>query len=428
LGKKVEWFHTVPFGGNDVGELVVAIDIGTSKVCALCGQVNKSGQMETLGKGVVPCDGARKGQISDIEAVSLAIAEALRQVEASAGVKVGSAYINVMGLHVDVFTNRSATTVTNEGREVQKKDVDRLLYAIRNVEVAEGAQIIDIIPRQFVIDGYGGITEPVGMVGSAVELEADIVTGKVTSISNIIKCIENAGIKIDGLVISAEALGEIILTPEEMEMGVILIDVGASVTDVSVFKGGRLSFYESIQVGGDHVTNDISIGMRIPVAEAEKIKREYAIALVSLIRKDQTLYLNDLNDNERKRVRISEIVEVVEARVYEIMAMCRRMLRENRVALDFGAGVVLTGGGIAYFDGNKQIASEVFRLPVKVYPPRIYGNQKIETILAEGIVRHVCRTGRGTKFGSSVQVLKGRESGLEMAIWKKIKAFFDHLF
>jgi cell division protein FtsA len=395
----------------------------------LCGQLNKAGQVETLAKGVAPCLGVRKGLIVDIESVARAITDVLRQIEASAGIKIGSAYINVMGLHVDVFTNRSAVAVSGDNREIQKNDVEKLMTAVRSVEVPEDAQIIDVIPRQFIIDGYGGIAEPIGMVGVNVELEADIVTGKFTSISNIIKCIESAGIKIDGLVISGQALSEMILSPEEMEMGVILIDVGASVTDVSVFKNGRLFFYESVLVGGDHISNDISIGMKIPYADADKIKKDYGLALSSLIQKDQELYVNDINDNTRKRVVISEIIEVIEARVYEIMTLCRDLLNDNRIEFDFGAGVVLTGGGISYFDGNKQIANEVFRLPVRVYPARAYSSQKIESILAEGIVKHVARMGKGKPpYGSDVQMLKNREPAIGISLFRRAIELLKRIF
>ncbi|MCL2057772.1 MAG: cell division protein FtsA [Oscillospiraceae bacterium] len=411
-----------------MGELVVAVDIGTSKICALCGQINKAGLVETLAKATVPCTGMKKGMIVDIDNVARAIMNALRQVEAAGGARIGSAYINVMGLHVDVFTNRASTAVTGENREISKNDVDRLLYSVRNVEIPGDAQIIDVIPRQFNIDGYNGITEPIGMIGTNVELEADIVTGKITSITNIIKCIESAGIKIDGLVISGQALSEVILSPEEMDMGVIMLDIGGSVTDVSVFKGGRLCFYESLTVGGDHITNDISIGMKIPYADAERTKKEYDLALTTLIRKDQELYLNDINNNTRKLVYISEVVEIIEARVYEIMSMCRDLLNENRIEFDFGAGVVLTGGGISYFDGNRQIANAVFGLPVRVFPERNYKSQRIESTLAEGVVKHVARMGKGTRYGSDVQLAKSREPGTGTNVFVKIIEMIKKLF
>jgi len=411
-----------------VGELVVAIDIGTSKVCALCGEIGKTGMVETLAKAAVPCTGMKKGLIVDIESVARSITAALRKVENDAGARIGSAYINVMGLHVDVITNRASTAVANENREITRVEVERLLYAVRNVDVPMDAQIIDVIPRQFMIDGYSGITEPVGMIGSSIELEADIVTGKISSITNIIKCIESAGIKIDGLVISGQALSEIILSPEEMELGVIMVDGGGSVTDISVFHNGRLYFYESVPVGGDHITNDISIGMKIPYADAEKLKKEYELALPLLIDKDMEVNLTDINDNLRKRVYVSEIIEIIEARVYEIMMICRDLLNEYRVEFDFGAGVVLTGGGIAYLDGCKQVANDIFGLPVKVFPERNLKNQKTDSILAEGIVKHVARMGKGVRYGSDVQLAKKREPGTGANVFGKFIELLKRIF
>lgn len=409
-------------------ELVVAIDIGTSKICALCGQINKSGQVDTLAKAIVPCSGMRKGLIADIDSVSRAISDALRKLENDAGAKIGSSYINVMGLHVDVITNRTGTAVSGDNREISRNDVERLLYSVRNVNIPMDAQIIDVIPRQFIIDGYNGITEPVGMIGSNIELEADIITGKIASITNIIKCIENAGVKIDGLVISGQALSEVILSPEEMDMGVILLDIGGSITDISVFKNGRLFFYESIPVGGEHISNDISIGMKIPYADAERLKKEYELALPSLIGKNMELFLNDINDNVRKRVYVSEIIEIIEARVREILTICRDLLYDNRVEFNFGAGVVLTGGGVAYLDGTKQIANDVFRLPVKVFPERNLKNQKTETLLAEGIVKHVARMGKGMRYGSEVQLAKKREPGSGSNAFGKMIELLKRIF
>ena len=411
-----------------MGEMVVAVDIGTSKVCVLCGELNKTGQLDVMGKSVVSCGGVKKGLIIDIESTASAIVEGLRQVETSAGIRIGSAYINVMGLHVDVFTNMSSLINPNEDREIQKKEIDKLMYAIRNIEVPEEIQIIDIIPRQYIIDGYGGIAEPVGMVGATIELEADIVTGNITSIQNIIRCIENAGIRIDGLVVSAQALSEVMLSPEEMDMGVILIDMGGSLTDIAVFKSGKLQFYDSLLIGGDHITSDIAIGMKISYTDAEKIKREYELALVSLITNDQEIFVNDINDNTKKSVRISEIIEVIEARVFEILTLCKELLEKNEVKFDFGAGVVLTGAGIAYFDGNKQIANNVFGLPVKVYPARAYGAQRVETVLAEGMVKSVSKTGKGIRFGSEVQTIKNREIMSEGGVLSRIIEFLKQIF
>ena len=411
-----------------MGEIVVAIDIGTTKVCALCGRIGKAGAVETLAKATSPCSGMRKGIIVDIENVARAIMDALRQVETAAGARIGSAYINVLGLHVDVFTNRAIAAVSGANREISKADVDRLLYLVRNVDIPADAQVIDVIPRQFIIDNHSGITEPIGMIGTNIELEADIITGKIASITNIIKCMETAGVKIDGLVISGQALSEVILSPEEMDMGVIMIDVGGTVTDVSVYKNGHLFFYESVLVGGEHITSDISIGMKIPYADAERIKKEYDLALTALIRKDQELFVNDINDNIRKRVYVSEIVEVIEARVFEIMTLCRDLLGANRVAFDFGAGVVLTGGGVAYFDGGKQIANAVFGLPVRVYPDKNYKSQRVDSTLAEGIVKHVARMGKGARYGSDVLLAKAREPGAGINIFNKLIALLKRIF
>lgn len=227
-----------------MGDLVVSIDIGTSKVCTLIGRMSKTGQLEILGKSMVPCTGLKKGMIVDIESTAEAIRAAVAEAEASANMKVVSAYANIIGMHVNVVKNKSSLSIANGNREITSRDVESVLYSVQDVEVSEDREIIDVIPRQFIIDGYDEIIDPVGMVGTRLEVDADIMIGKITSVQNIVKSIQRADIKVDGLVAEAFAAGEVALTPDEKDIGVLMLDVGGGVTDISVFKGKRLVFYE----------------------------------------------------------------------------------------------------------------------------------------------------------------------------------------
>lgn len=410
-----------------MGDIIVGIDIGTSKVCTLIGRVNKENQLDILGKGMEACTGVKKGVIVDIESTSSSILTSIRQAEAMANLKVVSAYANIIGSHVSVVNSRGFVNVSAEDREITVKDVEKVLYNARSISIPEDRQIIDVIPRQYIIDGYDEIIDPVGMVGLKLEVEADVVAGKITSVQNIIKSMERSNIRVDGLVVEAFANGESVLSVDERDMGVIMIDVGGGVTDISVFKNKKLIFYDSIPVGGDHITNDISIGLRISVAEAEKIKREYELALTSLIKNDQEVTVFDSGENRKKIVKVSEIVEIIEARVYEIFTLSSKLLQRAGVSGKCG-GVVLAGGGISYVDGSVQIATEIFEIPVRIASFRHLGVPSLEYGTAAGIVKFVSGNVKGSSHGSEVRALKQKSTSSKQGFFKKLGKFFSDLF
>lgn len=409
-------------------EIVVGIDIGTSKVCALIGRLDKSNQLSVLGVGVEACNGVRKGIIVDIDSTAGSIKSAVEQAEAMAGLRIGSAYANILGTHVSVISNRSSINVSNENREISEKDVERLLYLAKGVTVPEDRQIIDIIPRQYIIDGYDEIIDPVGMVGVKLEVDADIVAGKITSVQNIVRSMERAGIKTDGLVVEALATGEMVLTPEEKEMSVLLIDVGGGVTDVSIFKNKKLVLCDSIPVGGDHISNDISIGLKIPYSDAEKVKREYGLALTSLIKNDQEFSVFDVNENRKKSIKVSEVVEIIEARVHEIFTLVNELITKYDINTKQISGVVLTGGGITNADGCVQLANEVFNLPVRLTSSRNLGIGKTEHIIAAGIVKYIAANAKGNNMSSEVKSIKQKSIKKENGFFKRISKLFNNLF
>ena len=411
-----------------MGSYIVSLDIGTTKVCTLIGSVNKANQLEIIGEGLSPCNGVKKGVIVDIESVSSSIRDSIKQAETMANISVGSAYVNIYGMHVNVVNNKSSIEISDNNHEISPKDVEKLLYKARDLEIPEDCQIIDIIPRQYIIDGYDEIIDPVGMVGLRLEVDADVVIGKITSAQNIVKSLERAGLKIDGLIIEAFASGELLLTPDEKEIGAVLIDVGGGITDISVFKNKRLVFYDSIPVGGDHITNDISIGLKISHSEAEKIKRQFELALTSLINNDQEFSVNSVEDNKRKKIKVSEVVEIIEARVYEIFSICRNLLERSNIEIDDNMNIVLTGGGISYVDGNKQLASEVFGIPARVAIYRSAEVSKPEFATAAGMIRFVSNTYKNGNAGSKVVLRKSKNSQKKQpSLLKKITKFLSRL-
>jgi cell division protein FtsA len=410
-----------------VGDLIVSIDIGTSKVCTLIGRMNSNTQLDIAGRGMALCNGLKKGVIVDIDSTAASIKSSVEEAEANANMRVGSAYVNIHGMHVNVINNRSFLSIN--GREITQRDVDTVLHDVRDIDIPEDRQLIDIIPRQYIIDGYDEIIDPVGMIGTGLEIDADIITGKITSVQNIIKSMERAGIQIDGIVAEAFATGEISLTQDERDIGVVLLDVGGSVTDVSVYQGKRLVFYDTIPVGGDHITNDIAIGLHISNAEAEKIKRQFELALTSLIKNDQEISVFDINENKKKDVKVSEVVEIIEARVYEIFSICKNLLDKAGTVLPQSGNVVMTGAGISYVDGCKQLANEVFELPVRVVQAgHISGVSKPEFIASAGILKYVATVKKGVSHASEIKLKKTANTKPEESFFSKIAEFFRKLF
>lgn len=411
-----------------MGDIVVGIDIGTSKVCTVIGRVDRDGQVEILGKGMEACTGVKKGVIVDMESTARSIRNSVDQAESMAGMKVVSAYVNIAGLHVSVINNKTDMNVSGDNREVTRKDVEKLLYSAGNIAIPEDRQIIDVIPRQYILDGYDEIIDPVGMVGVKLEADVDVITGKITSVQNILKSMEKAGVKIEGLVVEALATSEVAVTQEEKDMGCILIDIGGGTTDISVFKNKKMILYDSLPVGGDHITNDISIGLKVPYTEAERVKREYELALTSLIKNDQEVSVADLSDNRKKTVKVSGIVEIIEARVYEIFSLCQERLQKSGIDTQPGAGVILSGAGISYVDGGMQLAYEVFDLPVRVASHKLMGISKIEFATAAGIVKYVSQNRKNGGGTGGVRVQPPKPAKRDAGFFKKVARFFGDIF
>lgn len=412
-----------------MSDLIISIDIGTSKVCAVIGRVNKNSQLDIVGRGMSPCNGLKKGVIVDIDSTAASIKSAVEEAESVANMRVVSAYVNIHGMHVSVINNKSWLSISSGNREITQRDIDNVLHSVRDIDIPEDRQLIDVIIRQYIIDGYDEIIDPVGMVGTRLEVDADMVVGKITSVQNIVKSVERAGIQLDGIVAEAFATGEISLTQDERDIGVVLLDVGGGVTDISVYQGKRLVFYDSIPVGGDHITNDIAIGLRITNTEAEKIKRQFELALTSLIKNDQEISVFDINENKKKNVKVSEVVEIIEARVYEIFSLCKNQLVKADSLVSKDGSVVLTGAGISYVDGCKQLAQEVFDASVRVVQAgQLQGVSKPEFIASTGIIRYVANIKKGGSHASEVKLKKSGNAQPRGSIIDKIIRFFKEIF
>lgn len=410
-----------------MSDVIVGIDIGTSKVSTVIGKANSTGEVEILGKGIDSCSGVKKGIIVDIDATSTAIQGSVKKAEAQAEMKVVSAYVNISGLHVDIVNHKNYTNITNENKEITKNDVQKLLYSAGTIEIPNDCEIIDVVPRQFIVDGYDSINDPVGMKGTRLEGDFDVVIGKIISVQNIVRSMEKAGVRVDGLISEGFAAGECLLLPDEKDMGVILIDIGGGSTEISVFRDEKLVMSKCLPVGGDHITNDLSIALKMSYAESEKIKRQFQLALTTLIKNDQEISVNDISESFKKNIRVSDAVEVIEARVYEIFSLCRDLINKNCPG-NYGAGVVLSGNGISTLDGAMQIAYEIFDIPVRVAVPRVKNISTLEYCTAAGIVKYISRQDKEASTISIKNIAKPNKRTKERAFLKKIinalKEFF----
>jgi len=410
-----------------VSDVIVGVDIGTSKVSTVIGKTNNAGEVEILGKGIEVCTGVKKGIIVDIDATSNAIQSSVRKAESQAEMKVVSAYVNISGLHVDIINHKTFTNITSESKEITRHDVEKLLYSAGTVTIADDSEIIDVVPRQFIVDGYDGITDPVGMKGTKLEGDFDVVIGKIISVQNIVRSMEKAGIRVDGLIAEGFAAGECLLLPDEKDMGVIFIDVGGGTTEISVFKDEKLVMNKCLPVGGDHITNDLSIALKMTYSESEKLKRQFQLALTTLIKHDQEITVSDLSESFKKNIRVSDAIAVIEARVYEIFTLCKELVDKNCPG-NYGAGVVLSGNGIASLDGAMQIAYEIFDIPVRVASSKVKNIPTLDYCTAAGIVKYISKQDKEASTISIKSIPKPNKKVKERTFLKKAIAALKDFF
>ncbi|MCX7837932.1 MAG: cell division protein FtsA [Anaerolineae bacterium] len=347
---------------------IAALDIGTTKTCALIGEITDAGTWRILGNGVVPSRGMRKGVVTDVKETALAIASAVEQAERVAGLAIESVYVGIAGAHIQ-GTNSRGVVAIHSTRGVTQDDVARALESAEAIAVPMNREIVHVIPRGFTLDGQDGVKDPLGMVGFRLEVEAHVVTGASASIQNLIKAVEAAGLKTTALVLEPLAASEAVLTPAEKEMGVVLVDIGGGTTDIAVFVDGSIWHTVILPTGGIHITNDLAVGLRAPFDAAEEIKLKYGHADPDQVLDTDLIDIAAFGEEGRRVVTRRHIAEIIHARAEEI---CQLILTEiQRLGYDrlLPAGVVLCGG-TAELNGIKSVARQVLDLPVRVGAPR----------------------------------------------------------
>lgn len=410
-----------------MGEIIVGIDIGTTKVCALIGEMEDGDNLVVLGSGVEVCTGVKRGVVHDAEATGKSIRASISQAEKMANLEVESAYVNIVGAYTDILNKTAVVDVSDGRKKITQKDIENVFLSIKELELSNGKQIIDIIPKQYILDNQRDVRDPFGENADRLGLEADLIIGDGEAFENIVRSLRFAGLELNGIVIDALAAAEIALTSEEKEQGVILLDVGGGITNVSFFEANEMIFSGSVPLGGDSITNDILIGLEVQREEAENLKKEYEICDMTIVKNDTDVLLGDGNSDVRRSVKISEIVEIIEARVYEIFTLCFNLLYKSDVLKNYNGGIVLTGGGVSYVNGCEELAEKVFGLKTRVANFKNFGFIKPEYVTATGIIKYVYNQKRDTltvKKNLGVRYIgKFRESGT--FIWKIGKIFSE---
>lgn len=346
---------------SEVGEVICGLDIGTTKVAAIIGEVTATG-VEVLGVGTSPSEGLRNGVVVNIEATTNSIAQAVQEAEQMAAAEVQSVFVGIAGGHIRGFN--SLGQVSMRSREVTEADVARVLEQAKAVNIPLDRQIVHTLPLEFIIDGQGQVRDPIGMNGVRMEVRAHVITAAVTSVQNIVKCCNRAGLDVIEVVVEPIASSMSVLHEDERDLGVALIDIGGGTTDIGIYAEGTNVFTSVIVMGGHWITRDVAHGLRTSVAEAEAIKRKHGCALVSMVDEDAIIEVPGVGPRPPREFKRKFLAEIIEPRVEEIFLMAQQELAGSGFAELAASGIVLTGGA-AQMEGMAEIAEDIFEVPVR---------------------------------------------------------------
>jgi len=390
-----------------IGDIIVGLDIGVSKVSCVIGQVNKFSEIEVIGYGLSNNSGIKKGQIIEPKIVSQSVRNALNSAEQISELSVNSAYVNIKGMNVRIEKVVMESEVARPDDGMTINDIYNLFAKIQlTTSLAMDEQIIDILPYEYIVNGRVYKEEPVGAFCKTFAMGVDVVIAKGNYIEGVQKTLKYAGIKIDGLILETLATSNIVLMPEEKESGVLLVDIGGGHTDVSVYKNSRIEFYTTIPVGGDHITNDIALTFNINTDEAEKLKRQYNLAIMAMITNNHEIKLSSKNmDQQNNVIKCSDVVQVIEARVKEIYQIIKKMIVDNNLNGKINS-MVLTGQGISNIVGAEELAMLTFKLDqVRVCSPKLINIIKPQHTTVFGMVRYIASLGLSKHVNSDVEII-----------------------
>ncbi|MDQ7727483.1 cell division protein FtsA [Halomonas sp. SpR8] len=401
-------------GSPNASNMVVGLDIGTSKVVAIVGQPTDDGGIEIAGIGSHPSRGMKRGVVINIESTVQSIQRAVEEAELMAGCDIHSVYVGVAGSHISSMNSDGVVAIKE--REVTPSDIERVIDSARARAISEGQRVLHVLPQEFSIDAQGGIREPLGMSGVRLEAQVHLVTAALNAVQNIEKCVRRCGLEVDAIILEQLASSMAVLTEDERELGVCMVDIGGGTTDMAIFSEGAIRHTAVIPIAGDQVTNDIAMALRTPTQHAEEIKVKYACALTHLAASDEMIKVPSVGDRPARDLSRQALAEVVEPRYEELFTLVRDELRRSGYEDMVAAGIVLTGG-TSRMEGVSELAEEIFHMPVRIAcPQNVRGLADVvrNPIYATGVgLLHYAlqetRHGQGLKsHGGVVAAHKGR--------------------
>ena len=395
---------------------VVGLDIGTKKVAAIIGEITEEKKVEIIGIGTAESRGLRKGIVVNLDSTVVAIKKAQEEAELMAGVEIDAAFIGISGAHIKSFNSRGVIAVSGKNREISREDIKRVIEQSKAVSIPPDREIIHIIPQEFVVDDQDGIKDPLGMSGIKLEVNVHIITGAITSVQNLRTCVARAGIEIEQVVLNQIATSSSILTHDEMELGVGLIDIGGGTTEVAIFERGSLWYTSVIPIGGDNFTNDIAVGLRTPIPDAEKIKKKFGCVSHPLVDEQETIEVPTVGRGKKPRVLSRQLLaDIIHPRAEEIFRLVDNDIKRMGYEKSLNSGIVVTGG-TALLDGLEEVAEEIFDLPVRRGDPSGVG----------GLVDRVGTPDFATtvgliQYGYNLYREKGLPRDRKKSFWSKFK-------
>ena len=396
---------------RETKNLLVALDIGTSKIMAIVAEITPDGALEILGLGQHPSKGLKKGVVVNIEATVTGIQRALEEAELMADVKIRDVMTGIAGSHIKSFNSHGMVAIKD--KEVSQFDVDRVIETARAVNIPMDQQILHILTQEFIIDGQEDVREPVGMSGVRLEVKVHIVTGAVSAAQNIMKCVRRCGLEVRDLVLQPLASAIAVLSQDEKDLGVCLVDIGGGTTDIAVFTGGAIRHTAVIPIAGDQITNDIAMALRTPTKDAEDIKIAHGSALRQLASVNDVIEVPGVGDREPRQMSRQTLAEVIEPRVEELYSLIQRELRASGFEELLSSGIVLTGGSAA-MQGMVELGEEVFHMPVRLGVPTYSGG------LAEVVRNPRFSTGVGLLVSALEQKKRDEHVRMHTANFKNV--------
>jgi len=404
--------------------LVVGLDVGTSKIAALVGEVGEDQQIHIIGVGTQPSRGLKRGVVVNIESTVQSMQRALQEAELMAGCEVHSAFTGISGSHIHGLNSHGIVPIRD--REVSEGDVERVLDAAKAVAIPADQQILHVLPQEYIIDNQGNIRQPIGMSGVRLEAKVHMVAGAVSAAQNIVKCVRACGLQVNDIILEQLASSHAVLTDDEKELGVCLVDIGGGTTDIAIFTDGAIRHTAVIPIAGDQVTNDVAVALRTPTQAAEQIKIDHAYAMVSAVEEDQEIEVPGLQERQGRTIRTKALAQVVEARYEELLALVQAELRRSGFEHLIAAGIVLTGGGVQV-KGLLELAERVFRLPVRIGTP--HGVTGLESVIDNsiyatgiGLLIHAARKQSG-EYNDMTPFHPNHDS-----VWQRMKSWFHGQF